>query len=199
MQIGKILYPVTTLGIGERLGIWTQGCNRFCRGCSNPELQTFDETKDVSPQKVFDATIGWAFDGVTISGGEPFLQAKDLKALVQLYSEAGVEDILVYTGFTLEELAAKKNEDIDYVLANISVLIDGPFVETLVDEVPLRGSTNQRVWVLNEKYQKAYGAYLKEEKKVDIFYFSDDAHFIGIPFAGYDALYKKLLTHRRRK
>ena len=73
MQIGKILYPVTTLGVGERLGIWTQGCNRFCRGCSNPELQTFDETKDVSPQKIFDATIGWEFDGVTISGGEPFL------------------------------------------------------------------------------------------------------------------------------
>ena len=199
MQIGKILYPVTTLGVGERLGIWTQGCNRFCRGCSNPELQTFDETKDVPPQKIFDATIGWEFDGVTISGGAPFLQEKDLKTLVQLYSEAGVEDILVYTGFTLEELAAKKDKNIDYVLANISVLIDGPFVEALVDEVPLRGSSNQRVWVLNEKYRQAYQAYLKEEKKVDIFYFSDDAHFIGIPFAGYDALYKKLLTNRRRK
>jgi anaerobic ribonucleoside-triphosphate reductase activating protein len=165
MQIGKILYPVTTLGIGERLGIWTQGCNRFCRGCSNPELQTFDETKDVSPQAIFDATIGWEFNGVTISGGEPFLQAKDLKALVQLYSEAGVEDILVYTGFTLEELAAKKNEDIDYVLANISVLIDGPFVEALVDEVPLRGSSNQRVWVLNEKYQRRTGRISKKRKR----------------------------------
>jgi len=38
-----------------------------------------------------------------------------------------------------------------------------------------------------------------EEKKVDIFCFENDIHFIGIPFDGYDDLYKKLLKNRRLK
>lgn len=198
MQIGKILFPITTLGPGKRLGIWTQGCARFCHGCSNPELQTFDETKDVSVQKIFDGTIDMQFEGITISGGEPFMQSHELKQLVELYIDVGINDILVYTGYTIEELVTKKNSDINYILANIAVLIDGPFLESLVDDIPLRGSSNQRVLVLNNKFKRAYEDFLKQEKKVDIFYFEDETHFIGIPFKGYDELYKKLITMRKK-
>ena len=67
MQIGKILFPITTLGPGKRLGIWTQGCTRFCHGCSNPELQTFDQSKDVAVHNVFDGSIDMQFTGITIS------------------------------------------------------------------------------------------------------------------------------------
>ena len=109
MQIGKILFPITTLGPGKRLGIWTQGCTRFCHGCSNPELQTFDQTKDVAVQKIFDGTIDMQYDGVTISGGEPFAQTSELRKLVELFANAGVEDILIYTGYTIEELIDKDN------------------------------------------------------------------------------------------
>ncbi len=199
MQIGKILFPVTTLGPGERLGIWVQGCNRFCVGCSNPELQVFDETKEISPEKIFDETYNLGFGGITISGGEPFLQIKDLKSLIELYIGIGYEDILIYTGFTMKELVEMKNPDVDYILSNISVLVDGPFVETLVDDTPLRGSSNQQVWILNSKYKEDYEKVLQQEKKVDIFCFDDDIHFIGIPFDGYNVLYKKLLHYRRKK
>ena len=198
MQIGKILYPITTLGPGRRLGIWTQGCTRFCKGCSNPELQIFDKTKDVSVKEIFNATKTLIFDGITISGGEPFVDPEALRALVEQYADAGYEDILVYTGYTMEELVSKKNPDIDYVLSHIAVLIDGPFVESLVDSVPLRGSSNQRVLVLNEKYKESYEKLLREEKKVDIFRFEEGTHFIGIPFKGYDELYKKFLATRKK-
>lgn len=199
MQIGKILYPITSLGPGTRLGIWTQGCEKRCKGCSNPELREFDASKDVDVQKVFDATKSMRFDGLTISGGEPFLQAKDLARLVKLYLEAGCEDILVYSGYTMEELLEKNDADINYVLTHIAVLIDGPFVEELVDGVPLRGSSNQRVLVLNERFKDAYEQFLKQEKKVDIFCFPDETHFIGIPFKGYDDLYKKIITMRNKQ
>jgi anaerobic ribonucleoside-triphosphate reductase activating protein len=198
MQIGKILFPITTLGPGKRLGIWTQGCARFCNGCSNPELQIFDETKDVSVQKIFDGTIDMRFDGITISGGEPFVQPHELRQLVELYVNAGFDDILIYTGYMFEELVNKNNSDINYILANIAVLIDGPFIESFVDNVPLRGSSNQRVLVLNNKFKDSYENFLKQEKKVDIFYFEDETHFIGIPFKGYNELYKKLITIRRK-
>lgn len=197
MQIGKILFPITTLGPGKRLGIWTQGCTRFCHGCSNPELQTFDQSKDVAVQKVFDGTIDMQFTGITISGGEPFAQANELKSLVELYGNAGITDILIYTGYTIEELIDKNNADINFILSHIAVLIDGPFVEALVDDTPLRGSSNQRVLVLNNQYKSIYEEFLNREKKVDIFYFDDETHFIGIPFKGYDELYKKLIAMRK--
>lgn len=199
MQVGKILFPVTTLGPGKRLGIWVQGCNRFCKGCSNPELQIFDESKDISPDKIFEATINLGFDGVTISGGEPFLQIQDLRALVECYLDAGYEDILIYTGFGLNELIDRNDENINFILTHIAVLIDGPFDVNLVDSVPLRGSSNQNVWILNSKYKNEYEKLLMEDKTVDIFCFEDDIHFIGIPFDGYDRLYRKLLTIRRAK
>lgn len=199
MQVGKILFPVTTLGPGKRLGIWVQGCNRFCKGCSNPELQIFDESKDISPDKIFEATINLGFDGVTISGGEPFLQIQDLRALVECYLDAGYEDILIYTGFGLNELIDRNDENINFILTHIAVLIDGPFDVNLVDSVPLRGSSNQNVWILNSKYKNEYEKLLMKDKTVDIFCFEDDIHFIGIPFDGYDRLYRKLLTIRRAK
>lgn len=199
MQVGKILFPVTTLGPGKRLGIWVQGCNRFCKGCSNPELQIFDESKDISPDKIFEATINLGFDGVTISGGEPFLQIQDLRALVECYLDAGYEDILIYTGFGLNELMDRNDENINFILTHIAVLIDGPFDVNLVDSFPLRGSSNQNVWILNSKYKNEYEKLLMEDKTVDIFCFEDDIHFIGIPFDGYDRLYRKLLTIRRAK
>ncbi len=199
MQIGKILFPVTTLGPGMRLGIWTQGCTRFCKGCSNPELQIFDKTKDISVSEVYNATRSLPFEGITISGGEPFLDPKELRGLVELYVNAGYEDILIYTGYTIEELVDKKDEDIEYVLSHIAGLIDGPFIEALVDNIPLRGSSNQRVLVLDKKYKESYEALLKQEKKVDIFCFDEETHFIGIPFKGYDELYKRLLKTRKGK
>ncbi len=198
MQIGKILFPITTLGPGRRLGIWTQGCNRFCVGCSNPELQTFDESKSVTPEEIFECTSAFPYDGITVSGGEPFLQAADLKRLLTLYLEAGCEDILVYTGFTIRQLMEKKDEDVNWILANIAALIDGPFVEALVDDTPLRGSSNQGVWIFNAKYKQAYENVMSGEKKVDVFRFADEVHFIGIPFQDYDALYKELLKNRRK-
>lgn len=199
MQVGKILFPVTTLGPGKRLGIWVQGCNRFCKGCSNPELQIFDESKDISHYKIVEATINLGFEGITISGGEPFLQIQDLRALVECYHDAGYEDILIYTGFGLNELMDRNDENINFILTHIAVLIDGPFDVNLVDSVPLRGSSNQNVWILNSKYKNEYEKLLMEDKTVDIFCFEDDIHFIGIPFDGYDQLYRKLLTIRRAK
>ena len=99
MQIGKILYPIDSLGPGKRLGIWTLGCTRFCKGCANPELQVFDKSKDVSPEAIYDAVKDYVFDGITISGGEPFIQTNDLRRLIELFRNKGIEDILIFTGY----------------------------------------------------------------------------------------------------
>lgn len=189
MQIGKILFPVTTLGPGERVGIWLLGCNRNCKGCSNPELQFFDSSKDVSVEEIFDFMGRLDYEGVTISGGEPFLQAKELKKLIALLRGAGTEDILVYSGYTKRELEDMHSPDVDYILSHIAVLIDGPFVAELADDVPLRGSSNQKVWLFDDRFERQYISCLNEKKTVDIFRFGNETHFIGIPLKNFRRIY----------
>lgn len=193
MQIGKIFYPISTLGPGKRACIWTIGCTRNCDGCSNPDLQLFDKSKDVNVTEIVELIKKFDCNGVTITGGEPFLQIDELKELVVLLNDIGIDDILVYTGYKLDELIKMSNHNVEFILANISVLIDGPFIKELVDDVPLRGSSNQKIWLFKEKYEKSYLDCLNTDKKVDIIHLKGETHFIGIPFRDYKEVYSNYL------
>ena len=100
MNLARILYPVQVLGPGNRIGIWLCGCNRACKGCSNPELwiQRDEFEIDVANvasliRKVAESHI---VDGFTISGGEPFQQADELLLLLSYLTPIST-DILIYT------------------------------------------------------------------------------------------------------
>ncbi|MDD6914748.1 MAG: 4Fe-4S cluster-binding domain-containing protein, partial [Eubacteriales bacterium] len=45
---GRVLFPITTLGPGNRIGIWTIGCPHKCYNCSNPELWDANVNKDIN-------------------------------------------------------------------------------------------------------------------------------------------------------
>ncbi len=199
MQLGKVLYPVTALGPGERAGIWFLGCARGCEGCSNPELQPFDKSKETDVAKVCGLVRSFGCTRVTVSGGEPFLQAEELDRLLAGLEEIGVTDILVYTGYTLEELGREFGELAERILSRVTVLVDGEFRKELCDEVPLRGSSNQRVIVLDEAYRREYEEYMRQERRVDVFGFAHETHFIGIPPEDYDRLYAGLIKSEGQK
>ena len=71
------------------------------------------------------------------------------KAFLQLAKRIKAEtdlNIICYTGYTIEELQAMNNSDIDELLNICDWLIDGKFVEELKDlTLPFRGSSNQRI------------------------------------------------------
>lgn len=48
MQIDRLLYPVHSLGPGNRLVIWVRGCKKRCFNCANPELQFFNPKSEIS-------------------------------------------------------------------------------------------------------------------------------------------------------
>jgi len=84
-------------------------------------------------------------DGVTILGGEPFLQPEGLLALMQSLKQRN-QHITLYTGYTLEDLATHNDQTIGRILELTDILIDGPFVKELSDNAgEWRGSTNQQI------------------------------------------------------
>lgn len=93
-------------------------------------------------------------DGLTISGGEPFLQAEMLSELLRLLKKGMNCDVgvIVYTGYTLEEL--QRMPFAQGLLEQTDLLIDGPYVQELDDGLSLRGSSNQRVIPLTDRYNR---------------------------------------------
>ena len=84
-------------------------------------------------------------DGVTILGGEPFLQPVGLAALLGRIKARGVHTT-VYTGYTLEALARRPEPAVRAALQLTDLLIDGPFVAALAQGAgEWRGSRNQRL------------------------------------------------------
>lgn len=189
MNLSRILYPVNVLGPGNRVGIWLCGCDRTCKGCSNPELWQPRPEYEVSVEKVYgliqQVSAGHMIDGFTISGGEPMLQAAELVSLIRLLKGIST-DILVYSGFQIEELRESKDQAIGEVLSNIAVLIDGAYVEEKNDGSVLRGSSNQRVHLLSERHRDLYAQYMsKAHNQIQNFTTTNGIVSVGIHHRGF--------------
>ena len=184
MNVARILYPVRVLGPGERVGLWLCGCNRGCKGCSNPELwqqkPEFEITTDNLLRLIHKISDAHPVDGFTISGGEPFDQAQDLSELVKEISVIS-DDILIYSGYKLEELRSRNDTSTEYILNNAAVLIDGAYMEELNDNSLLRGSSNQKIHILNSQYSVLYQKYLSEtHNQIQNFTTADGIVSVGI-------------------
>lgn len=181
MQIDRIYYPVKTLGYGNRIGIWTVGCTHQCKKCSNPELWERNPLKDISVENIISCVqqIKDA-DGITITGGEPFQQAEELRTLVTRLNEIGYEDILVYSGYTLDELKLQ-GDKVKQILDNISVLVDGRYIDELNDNKSFRGSSNQKIYRLNDSIIDRYANAEEWERVSQIVMNDDKIQLIGVP------------------
>ncbi len=134
-------------GSGVRFVYFFQGCPHDCPGCHNPETHDINAVSPISADEAFKLLSGEKYlDGVTFSGGDPFMQPKALLYLAKKARESGL-NVWAYTGFTFEAiLSGKAGEDAKTALSQIDVLADGPFVEALKDgEHIYRGSANQRL------------------------------------------------------
>ena len=184
MYIARLLYPVTVLGPGERIGLWLAGCRRACKGCSNPELweqrpEQYLATDDVM-RLVEKVAHSHPVDGFTISGGDPFDQAEALAALLPALAAIS-GDILIYTGYTMADLRSEPSGHVKKVLNRAAVVIDGPYIEALNDNTCLRGSSNQGIHILNPDYRQKYDAYLNNAtNRIQNFTTADGVVSVGI-------------------
>ncbi|MDR0983855.1 MAG: anaerobic ribonucleoside-triphosphate reductase activating protein [Ruminococcus sp.] len=136
-------------GDGIRYTIFTQGCPHKCDGCHNPESWDMLGGYDEDIRRLYDEiTANPLLDGVTFSGGEPFLQAKALSLLGAMIKEETDLNIITYTGFTFKELEKMADDGNKFRdLIDISdIIIDGRFEKDRADTgLAFRGSSNQNV------------------------------------------------------
>lgn len=188
MYLARILYPVESLGPGKRIGIWFCGCPHHCQECSNPELWDFDSKYSISLQNalnlIYSISDSNIVDGFTITGGEPFFQPEALCSLVdEIYSIS--DDILVYSGYTLNELREQQNSEADHILEKISVLIDGRYVHERNNGCSLRGSDNQQIHFLSDKHKDKYDLYMQQPNRIQNFTIGNSVISVGIHKADY--------------
>lgn len=190
---------VYSLGPGRRLAFWVEGCFRDCSGCIAENISKRSESSRMPVSELLGMILKNASGrtGLTISGGEPFDQAKPLVDLLTKVKKTTELDIMVYTGYTYKELQSgdlsKKK-----MLSLIDILVDGPFRIDLPMTNRYSGSDNQKLYLLTPKGVR-HSNYFKDSSAKDpclqfSFSLKSGLEIIGIPKRGeLDLLRKRML------
>lgn len=197
IRYAERIHNCTVLGPGgERAVVWVHGCCFDCKGCIADNYK-YGPYQEVTPKEMADwyCLSGRKTEGITISGGEPFLQAGELAEMIRLVRKKRDFGVIVYTGFLYEELEAraKEEDDIAQFLREIDLLIDGPYVEEQDLNQMAIGSGNQRILQLTDRYKYDVEAYYKHRgRRVEFRIFDGKTMLVGVPAQDHKKLWKKL-------
>ena len=148
LRLHMVAAPVHTLGPYARFGIWVQGCMKNCPGCvtldARPLYGGYEMDVDTLARLVLRRPD---IEGLTISGGEPFLQGDALYRLILKIRCAADIGVILYTGYAYEEIGGQP------LAGQCDAIIDGPYLADLDDGRSLRGSANQRLILLTSRYR----------------------------------------------
>lgn len=156
MRYGQIRQFDVANGPGIRTTFFVTGCTHKCPECFNEEYQDFGAgdlwTKDQT-EEVIKYLNNDVVKGLTILGGEPFQNTKDLIEIVSEIKKSTSKDIWIYSGYTFEELI--ENPQQKTLLEMADVLVDGLFKIELKDlRLRFRGSSNQRIIDINRSLKE---------------------------------------------
>ncbi|CAD6516352.1 4Fe-4S single cluster domain-containing protein [Paraburkholderia metrosideri] len=197
-HLSRMHFPVTSLGPGQRIGIWFQGCSIRCPGCISADTWSVSGG-ETTLERVLEQVQAWLphADGFTVSGGEPFDQPEALAALLRELRGVSSGDILVYSGHPIESLA----EILAQADGLIDALITDPFEMDAPHTRPLRGSDNQRLHLLTDLGRETFSQYERDlresDKSLDVMFDEDGSvWFAGIPNRDDFQRLRDLLTDR---
>jgi anaerobic ribonucleoside-triphosphate reductase activating protein len=157
-KIAGIYWDDTAAAPGISLSVYFSGCHFHCPGCHNPEAQDFnyghDYDTDIRQEIAQKLKKNGVMRTLCILGGEP-LNEENIGDVLNLIGWCKLDypdlKIYVWTGYTLEELEERDDDDVRAVLRNITFLIDGRYEQDKRDTtLPLRGSSNQRILYMGD-------------------------------------------------
>jgi anaerobic ribonucleoside-triphosphate reductase activating protein len=152
MNIAHIEEHSFIYGPNCRFVIWVQGCSIHCKGCWNKEMWAFEDKTNLSVQALLHK-IGNEkddIDGITLLGGEPLEQFKEVAELLIECRKLGLSTML-FTGYEMKEIEEKQMASI---LDNLDILITGRYDKTKrTMNHQWIGSTNQEIHFLTDRYK----------------------------------------------
>lgn len=136
-------------GDGVRNSLYVSGCMFHCKGCYNAATWSFRAgipyTNVLEEQIMTDLAQPYV-QGLTLLGGEPFLNTSFLLPLIKrIKRELPEKDIWSWTGYTWEEMMQETEDKLE-MLSLIDILVDGRFdISKKNLMLQFRGSSNQRI------------------------------------------------------
>lgn len=152
VRVAHLMHGCTTLGPGKRSVVWVRGCAKRCPGCIAIPILEEGPHLPLSANELAARLLEQRDEeGVTFSGGEPFEQAEALADVASCVRKAG-RGVMVYTGLSFEALEASPDAGVQSLLHQADLLVDGEFEAGQQADLLWRGSVNQRVHFLTERY-----------------------------------------------
>ncbi|MCU7557465.1 anaerobic ribonucleoside-triphosphate reductase activating protein [Macrococcus capreoli] len=152
-RIAKVMNCVVTDGTGMRVSVYVSGCQFHCPGCFNASIWSFNNGTLYTEQQLENilALIDKPYiSGLSILGGEPLQNLAVIRPLITTFRQrfGTTKDIWVWSGYMKEYI--EHTPELSFILNNIDVLVDGPFVQSLYKpDLKFRGSINQRIHYLS--------------------------------------------------
>lgn len=188
MNIAQICPQTETLGPGRRFVIWVQGCPFKCHGCISPDWIEQRSANRIKAEELADYIISVAnaknLEGLTISGGEPMLQASAIVTLLdRIRKKVPDFSAIAFSGYTLAQLRKKALSDtgIADLLSRLDVLIDGLYINDKNDGKGLRGSSNQQINFLTARYRRQAKEFYENARSVEIHLLDGEMLLVGVP------------------
>lgn len=121
-------------GPGIRFVVFTQGCNLRCGCCHNPDTWKIGEGTEYTAQEVVNRAVRYkeyfgTEGGITVSGGEPLLQAEFVKEIFELCRKEGINTCLDTSGSIMNDSVKALLKETDRVLLDIKYTCDSLYKE----------------------------------------------------------------------
>ena len=162
IQVADICQSTRALGPGLRAALWVQGCPLRCPGCIAGDWLTFEGGHSLSLEDTAARLLSNSqIEGITLSGGEPTAQAPALASLLKMIRARRELHVICFSGFPYENLLQRPDASgVKDLLAEIDLLIDGPYIQSQNTGDTFAGSRNQRMIALTNRPLPGTGPWL---------------------------------------
>lgn len=181
LNIAALCPSTNALGPGRRAVVWVQGCVFHCPGCIAPDWIPLRPARLVAPEVLVEELLADPeVTGLTFSGGEPMLQAVGLAQVARLARLKRELNIICFTGFIRAQLElVPPGPGVADLMDQVDVLIDGPYISRLNNNLGLRGSQNQKIHHLTDRLA---GVDLENQtRKAEVVLSDGQAMMVGVP------------------
>ncbi|MBQ5678283.1 MAG: pyruvate formate lyase-activating protein [Clostridia bacterium] len=135
-QVHSIQSLGTVDGPGLRFVVFLQGCNLRCKCCHNPDTWDMNGEKQFTAEEIVEKAKKYKEyfgkkGGITLSGGEPILQADFACEVFRLCHENSINTCLDTSGSILNDNVKKLLSETDRVLLDIKYTNDADYLQNV--------------------------------------------------------------------